>query len=216
MYDANATILNSGDLLTIKTGIPVFNSDGDPVDVVDGSWFGVNLNGNHTIDGVEKNSLAQGATGLIIGVTTPIGAHHSGYPSGSDSNDVTAPWVYFGATGSDYIVSPVTGGTDGIDMSGWRVAWANIDAILLGSGAWGDGFTSGLANFNWNGLYGSTYTLDYRATIPSGPFVGLEYGLHLEGVVEAASVPEPATIALFSLGLLGINLLHRQRKTAKI
>lgn len=213
MHDASATILSNGDVLTIETGIPVFNTDGDPVDVAGGSWFALNLNGNGRIDSIEKVSLAQGTTGLVIGVTTPIGAHHSGIPSSSDSNAVTAPWQYFASTGSDYLVSPVTGGTDGLDLSGWQVAWDSIDAIPLGSGAWEIGFTSGLANFDWNGLYGSPYALDYRATIASGPFAGLQYGLHLEGIVEAASVPEPASIALLSLGLLGMNRVHRQRKT---
>lgn len=213
-FNTNATILNAGDVLTINSGIPVFDIDYEQNDVQGGSWFALNLNGNSTIDGLEKVALSQGTMGVVIGTTTTPGAFHSGFPTVGDSNAITAPWVYFFGTGSDYVVIPITGGTSGLDMSGWHVAWNNISSLSLGSGAWGIGFTDGIGNFNWSGAYGTAYTLDYHAAIPSGDpsgFGGLQYGLHLEGIVEAATVPEPGSLALVGLGLLGIGI-YRHRK----
>jgi len=175
---AQATMLNTGDTLTIHAGMPVFNADGDPVDVVDGSWFGIDSNGNKVVSGYEKRLLAQGTTGLVIGMTTSPGAYHYEIPTAADTNAITAPWDYFGATGSDYVVIPVTGGTSGLDMSGWRVAWNTIPVLSFDSDAWGIGFSDGVGNFNWSGVYGETYTLDYHSAIPAGDpsgFGGIKY-----------------------------------------
>lgn len=214
---AHAAILNTGDRLTLKSGVTINDVNGNPIDIASGSWFALNLNGNLGIEGIEKTALAQGTDGIVIGQTTPPGSHHNGSPLPGDTNAVTAPWVYFGATGSDYLTIPVTGGTQGVDMRGWHVAWHSISALPLGSGAWDAGFTDGIGNFSWDGLYGSSYTLDYRATIPANDpngFGGLQYGLHLEGRVERASIPEPATLALIGSGLLGMQLRLR-RKTRR-
>lgn len=210
---AHAAILNLGDTLTIRTGVPVFSANGDQVDVSNGSWFALNLNGNRRIEGTEKSVLAQGTDGIVIGMTSQPGAYHAGLPSSGDSNAVTAPWSYFDNTGSDYLVIPITGGTNGVDMRGWHAAWLTISSLPLGSGAWDAGFLDGIGNFSWDGLYGSSYTLDYRATIPANDpsgFGGLQYGLHLEGTVERASIPEPATLTLIGAGLLGMQLRRRR------
>ncbi len=214
-FSVNAAILNLDDTLTINTGIPTFDVFGDQIEITQGSWFAINLNGNARVDGFEKVALSQGTDGIVVGMTTSPGAYHAGLVLPSDSNAVTAPWVFFGNTGSDYIVVPISGGTQGVDMSGWRAAWLTISDLSLGSGAWGSGFLDGIGNFAWNGQDGAAYTLDYRATIPqSDPngFGGLQYALHLEGIVQRASIPEPTTIALIGAGLLGIRLSQRRKQ----
>lgn len=213
-FNVGAAVLNQGDALTINTGVPIFNVFGDQIDITQGAWFAINLDGNARIDGIEKIALSQGTDGIVVGMTTSPGAYHAGPPVPSDSNAVTAPWTFFGHTGSDYIVIPVTGGTQGVDMSGWRAAWLTVSELSLGSGAWDSGFLDGIGNFVWDGLDGSAYTLDYRATIPLNDpngFGGIQYALHLEGIVKRAPIPEPTTIALIGAGLLGIRLSQRRK-----
>ena len=77
-------------------------------------------------------------------------------------------------------------------MSGWMVTW-NGSQIDLGTGAWQvlnassgmptSGYTNGIGIFNWSGVYGDSYTLDYTATPQAGPFIGVQWALHLEGTV---------------------------------
>lgn len=213
-FSVAAAVLNQGDTLTINTGVPTFDVFGDQIDITQGAWFAVNTSGNPRIEGFEKVALSQGTDGIIVGMTTSPGAYHAGPPVPGDSNAVTAPWSFFDNTGSNYIVIPVTGGTQGVDMRGWRAAWVSISELPLGGGAWGSGFLDGIGNFAWDGLDGSAYTLDYRATIPlddpSG-FGGIQYALHLEGIVKRAPIPEPTTIALIGVGLLGIRLGQRRK-----
>ena len=105
---ASAATLNNGDVLTITSG----------------SYFGIDSNGNGTIDDFEKIALSQGTTGLVIGVSTSPGASHPGAPVSGDTNAIDAPWNYFDATGSDFVTTPVTGSTEsGLNMSGWTVTW---------------------------------------------------------------------------------------------
>lgn len=191
--NAQAANLQSGDILTITAGVQLYDATGNPSNVTPGSYFGMDTNKNGVIAGVEKTPLAQGTTGLIIGTTTSAGASHGGCPTGGDINAIDAPWCFFGNAGSDFVkVTPITGGTGGLDMSGWTVTWNGIPAINMGSGAWGSGFSSGVANFTWDGVYGDGYTLDYHATVPAGDpsnFGGVGYALHLVGTVQAAPPP---------------------------
>ena len=137
----SADAVNNGDTLTITAGITQTDANGNPTNVTN-SWFGMDVNNNSAISGTEKTALAQGTTGLVIGVTTSAGASHSGCPTGSDSNAITAPWCFFGNTGSDYLTAAVTGGTaTGLNLGGWTVTWNSIPAIPMGSGAWGTGFS---------------------------------------------------------------------------
>ena len=208
-----AVVLNAGDVLTINAGTQLYDENNNPLDVPSGSWFGMDTNGNASISGTEKTPLAMGTTGLVIGATTVPGAYHSGCPVAGDTNAITAPWCFFGNTGSNYMWTAPTGDTvTGIDFSGWRWHWYAVNSATdapLGSGAWGSGFSDGIASFVWSGVYGDTYTLDYTARFPSAEFSGsfgdVGYYLHLEGTVQAASaVPVPAAAWLFSSGLLGL------------
>jgi hypothetical protein len=122
---ASAATLNSGDTLSITAGVTGLNSSSVAV-VKSGSWCAMDTDGSGTIAGTEKVPLSQGTTGLIIGTTTSAGASHSGIPVAGDTNAIDNPWAFFGNTGSDYLTAAITGGTSGMNMSGWT-------AISLGT-----------------------------------------------------------------------------------
>ena len=224
---ASAAVVNTGDVLSITAGVPAFDGSGTQTNVSSGSWFGMDNSGDSKIQGTEKVALSQGTTGLVIGVTTSAGASHPGAPTAGDTNAITAPWSFFGNTGSDYAIVAVTGDTvTGLNMSGWTVTWSGIPAIPMGTGAWtplnaatigmpAGPYTNGLAKFSWNGIDGGAYTLDYTATVPLGDasgFGGVKYALHLQGNV--AMVPEASTygMMLAGLGMVGF-MASRRRKS---
>ena len=181
-------------LLTIDTGVPTYDTNGNLANVTSGSWFGMDANKNGAIAGSEKTPIAQGTAGLVLGVTTLAGASHTGPVTAGDTNAITAPWAFFGNTGSDFMptVAPSvlssSGNTATVGLSGWTVTWNGIPAIPMGTGAWGTGFSNGQANVTCTSTCaaGETYTLDYHATVPLGDpsgFGGVGYALHLEGTV---------------------------------
>ncbi len=222
---AQAASLNNGDVLTIATGVPVFGAS-STVTGFTGSYYGVDTNADKKISNTEKVALSQGTTGLVIGVTTTPGAFHLGAPAISDTNAITAPDLFFGNTGSWYTTVPITGGTTGLNMSGWNWAWASSSSIPMGGGAWqpancselgctGYTFTNGIGRFQWDGVYGDAYTLDYTSTVPAGDpssLGGIQFYTHLVGTVTA--VPVPGAAWLFGSGLLGLLGAVKKRKTA--
>jgi len=218
---AYAAAVSTGDMLDITTGTQLVDTNGNPTNVNPGSWFGMDTNKNGVIAGTEKTPLAQGTTGLVIGTATTAGASHGGLTTAGDTNAITAPWNFFGNTGSDFTTVGVTGSeTAGLDMSGWNVTWNGIPAINMSTGAWGAGFSNGVGNFVWTDAYGGAYTLDYHATVPVGDpsnFGGVQYSLHLVGNVNAAgpAVPIPAAAWLFGSGLMGLVGIAR-RKSRKV
>jgi hypothetical protein len=211
---AHAVAFTSGDALSITTGVEVLDTNGNFLNISSGSYFAMDTNGNGKIAGTEKVSLSQGTTGLVIGTTTSAGASHAGAPTGGDTNAITAPWNFFGNTGSDYLTVAATGSTDtGLDFSGWTVTWNGIPAIPMGAGAWGVGYADGIANISWNGIDGGAYTLDYHGTVPledASGFGGVSYALHLEGTV--AAVPEASTYGMMLAGLGLVGFAVRRRK----
>lgn len=193
-----------------------------------GSYFAMDTNGNAKVVNSEKVPLSQGTTGLVIGVVTSFGSNHAYAPTSGDTNDIDAPWNFFGNTGSDYVRTAVTGSTtSGLDFSGWTVAWNGIQTIPMGTDAWATGtgtgphtgatgtFANGIANFTWDGTNGGAYSLDYRATVPAGDpsgFGGVKYELHLEGVV---NLPQglTATAGALADGDLGGSAANSYRPT---
>jgi len=185
-------------------------SAGDRLTIGSGSFFGVDMDANSTIAATEKTALSQGSTGIVIGAITAPG-------------EITAPWTFLGQTGYDWAATAVTGGTGGLNMSGWMVTW-NGSAIDLGTGAWQvlnassgmptSGYANGIGIFNWSGVYGDSYTLDYTATPQAGPYIGVQWALHLEGTT--VPVPEASTygMMLAGLGLVGFAARRRGKAAA--
>lgn len=207
--------------MTITAGVVTYDEDGYATNVASGSWFALDTNGNSLITGLEKTALSQGYAGLVIGSTTSPGASHAGLPTAGDFNAITAPWSFFGSTGSDYLTAPITGSTTaGLDFSGWTITWNGIPAINLGSGAWGAGFSNGVAHFAWSNV--GLVTIDYRATVPLGDtsgFGGTQYALHLEGYfstpegdVIPSPIPEASTYAMMLAGLGLVGFAVRRRR----
>jgi hypothetical protein len=228
-FGASAAAVGNGDVLSITAGVPVLDSNGNVSNITSGSYFAMDSSGNGNISGTEKVPLAMGTTGLVIGTTTTAGAFHGGAPTAGDSNAITAPWSFFGNTGSDFVDVAITGSTtNGLDMSGWSVAWNTVPDIPMGSGAWLPGncatlagcsgpYLNGIANFAWDGTDGGAYTMSYAGTVPVGDpsgFGGVGYFLYLEGsvTVNAPAVPVPAAVWLFGSGLMGLAGVARRRK----
>lgn len=202
--------LNAGDTLSITAGTTAFDANDAPY-ITNGSFFAVDADKDSNILGVEKIALSQGSTGITIGA------------SNTAPDEVTATWSFLGNPGYDWISTPVTGGTAGLDMSGWRVSWNYGNQVVLDTGAWQimnassgmptSGYSNGTGIFDWSGIYGDAYTLDYTATVQSGPFNGVQWAIHLEGVV---AVPEASTYGMMLAGLGLVGAAARRRKQSTI
>ncbi len=202
---SHASTLNAGDTLTITPGVTNFVTTYNQPVVTGGSYFAIDDRGDSTILITDKEPLAQGTAGLVIGATTS--------PRAIDQ------WKFLNIPGSDSLAFAASGGTSsgssagGLNLSGWTMNW-NSQVVSLGGGAWqpvncsaldctGHIFTNGNADFAWDGVYGDAYTLNYTATLPANSFVpNAQYYLHLEGFVRP--VPLPATGWLFISGLVGV------------
>jgi hypothetical protein len=216
--------LYNGDVLTITSGNAIKDGTGYRIGF-SGSYYGVDINGDNQISQDEKIVLAQGTTGLVIGALSTPGAFHSGLPTPSDSNAVTAPDAFFGNTGSWYFDIAPTGSTEsGLNMSGWDWAWNGLYSWGLGGLGWqptncadlgcsGYTFQNGVGRLQWDGVYGHAYTLDTTSTVPPGDpsgCGGCQFYTHLEGTV--TPVPEPAPIWMFSAALLMMLGIAKKRK----
>lgn len=221
---AHAATVNLGTRLTITAGVQTYDQNGNPADVVKGSWFGFEGNGDYKTQGVEKTPLSQGPDGgLIIGLAQDTNGHasHAGDPH-AGAGGIDAEFLFLGNSAMHFTTTPVTGSTStgsggGLDFGGWAFAWNSFNHPL-GGGAWqptncaalgcgGHTFIDGNAMFLWDGTYGGSYTLHYTATSPNGPFAGVPFSVHLEGHV----VPLPAAIWLLGSGLIGLVGFARSR-----
>ena len=213
--------------------------------IVSGSYFGMDGNGDGNITKPERVAISQN-DGLFLGTVQGASGSHLGAPG--CVNDVPDPipdpdtttcnntgenpgidnaWGFFGNTGMHQSTSAVnvtsaSGDTANLDFSGWSVTWNGIADIPMSGGAHSGG-TDGVAVVTCAAgsgcASGSTYTLDYYATVPVGDpsnFGGVKYLLHLDGVIgdAPAAIPVPAAVWLFGSGLLGLVGVARRRKVA--
>jgi hypothetical protein len=213
---ASYLLLQNGDRLTIDAGVAVYDPQFiGPVDVISGSYFAFDLSGDSKIQAYEKFPLAMGTTGFIVGATSVPG-------------EIDAPWgSYTYGDGPDYFTVPFAPLAAGMDMSGWTRVYDIFD-FSMGTGAWtpvncialgcsGMTFVDGIGNLTWSGIYGDSFTLQYTATAPdylAQVFETSRYYLHIEGVVNQATVPVPAAVWLFGSGLLGLLGVARRKRTA--
>ncbi|MDP1935991.1 MAG: PEP-CTERM sorting domain-containing protein [Hylemonella sp.] len=223
---AHAAVV-AGDTLTIDAGVPVTSTTGTgspsspfvttQTNVNPGSWFGMDTNGSNSITGTEKTALTGAAGSVItIGQISTAGAYGAGLGAVGTVGPMFDSWGFFGATGTNFTTVGITAVAGGLDFSGIHVAWNNVPSIDMGGNAWGAGFTSGVANFTWSGVYGTAYTLDYHAAVPSTSpaFPEVKYALHLTGIVNAAPVPEASTYGMMLAGLGLVGFAVRRRKSA--
>lgn len=205
---SQAAVLTAGDLLTITPGVYAgYDSYGNPYGASSGSWFGVDTNGNGALAENERFVTSPGsAGGLRVGTVQAPGEIEQS--------------TFFGANAALYTVSAPTSGDGTLNLSGLRWSWNTTDWNFSG-GAWtpsntadfgapSSGYTNGVAQFSWSGVYGDSYSLWYATTEPVGSPTGCggcRFFWHLEGTVglpQPPQVPVPPAAWLFGSGLLGL------------
>lgn len=226
--------LVNGDTLTISAGAQGTTAYGAANAFATGSWFAMDTASPTSLISFGEQVLLAPGSGITIGSFSAPGNY--GATVGS-ATPVVATWSFNGNTGTNYFNSAIgsaptgsSGGTVGaVNMSAWDVAWATTPSFNMGGGSWnvtnpaqlgmadingataGSGvYGNGTAVFAWDGVYGSTYTLDYTATVPSGSFLGTQYAMHLTGTVQP--VPEASTYGMMLAGLGLVGFAVRRRK----
>lgn len=205
-----------GGTLAVESGFGIENSV-----VLSGGAYMRTLNGslidamNATSDldgGVDTTArIAAGASPTLLTLTTSFSA-----TSAAANDEIRRSDIYaFAGTGSElYVLELSFASTEEDSYLGWLDGgqWVNATAGNTGNNATGD-------MLNYQGTF-ADFQLEYGNTL--GSYVGA-YGVDISGGVtttwavlnhnsDFSVIPEPGTLALFSLGLATLGLRRRSRR----
>jgi len=206
--------LSSNALLAFDAGVlgGAYNTE-----IISGSYFAVDTGGDGVLDVYDRVAISPGTDGgLLVGQTQLAANSHAGSPDGTEISPFDAPWTFLGNTGMHQSTLPVNilsddgSGNVLLDFSGWGAIWNGVNEINLG----------GDTNYSETGVatvacgfdcsYGDSFALNYAVHVPDGAFMGVYWGLHLEGTVSA--VPIPAAVWLFGSGFVALLGIASRRK----
>ncbi|HEY9202587.1 MAG TPA: VPLPA-CTERM sorting domain-containing protein [Gammaproteobacteria bacterium] len=212
--------LSSTALLDFDAGSRICN-ESSTLCSMSGSYFAVDTDGNNAFTAHESVEISTGSDGgLRIGQAQPAANSHPGYPDGSETAPLDAPWTFLANTGMHQTTSPVNiisdngAGTVELDFSGFGASW-NGFSFDLGGDSVNYASETGVAilNCDVDCSTGDRFTLDYAVHVPMDDpnnLGGVYWSIHLEGTV--AEVPVPAALWLFGSGLVGLVALARRKR----
>lgn len=173
------------------------------------------------------------STGTLV--LTDCGGGQTGCPAATyqfdiGTNSATLTITINGAVGAgNNLITGVNLGTDGLNLTNlqvtgpsgsgtWQAAMGSVNSNTnCGNGAGSFMCASGSVTIAQNGVYIWTWTWDNAITPPTeGIHIGANYDPHEGWIVSqtvggGTSAPEPASLTLLGLGLLGVPFLRRKK-----
>ncbi|MFK5985341.1 MAG: Ig-like domain-containing protein [Pseudomonadota bacterium] len=147
--------------------------------VTPGSYFTMDLNNIGVFDPEERIAMENAGTGITLDTAQVVGA-------------IDLDWSFGGRLGRHHILNALaytsTGvSTYAVNMTGWTVNWGQEGDINMGAGA------AAILTCAVDCTEGDTFTLDYTTVVPTGSFAGINYQLHLEGVITVEQLDLPVS-----------------------
>lgn len=191
---ANAALMSNAVLMFDSS---VYGTGSEAGLVVGGTFFSFDIDNNGDIELWERTGMTP-YQGILLGTAQSAYGSHSGFPDGTETPSIDAPWSFFANTGMHLSNSPVnvvssTGNMAYLDMSGWGMTWNGIPTIPFGSGSWGSNPEGqAVVTCDVDCSIGDRFSLYYTATVPVGHwsgFGGVRYRLGLDGNASLANQP---------------------------